>query len=392
MLWTLVVCVLVSQSTRVAASRYDAGEDEDDEDADDTDGFDFLSTKLESIPKGVETAGSGACDVPGLVESVVKRGLVTPRPTIQSILQEHSRAASDVETRAFQGETLGYVTPWNNRGYDWAKQFRRKFTYIAPVWLQIREDSKTKTPIITGSHDIDDQWVADVRGGDGKGPKLVPRVVYERNRLNSNDVPVIIDLLVKLARERALDGFVFEIPIIPGTMDMLLRVGEALQDADKLLLLVLTRSSNEGALPVTHEMLIDLLPVVHRFTMNAYDYHLPGPNAPLDWIESTLEHFTDNEKPKILMGIPFYGYDGHDAIVGSSFAQTLKTHAGSRLQWDGSAHECLYRYTGDDEQRHVVYYPCLQFLADRLQLFQDHGVGVAVWELGQGLEYFYDLL
>lgn len=68
--------------------------------------------------------------------------------------------------KQFRGETLGYVTPWNNKGYDWAKQFRSKFTYISPVWLQLREDSD-HVPIITGTHDIDSQWVKDVKYGVG---------------------------------------------------------------------------------------------------------------------------------------------------------------------------------------------------------------------------------
>lgn len=145
--------------------------------------------------------------------------------------------------KAFSGETLGYVTPWNSRGYDFAKLFRHKFTYISPVWLQIREDGKENTPMVTGTHDIDPQWIQAVRGADGRGPKVVPRVVYERNKLASTDVPLIITQLLDLAEKNAFDGIVFEIPVVEGTMDLLLRMGEAFQEAKKLLLLVLIRST-----------------------------------------------------------------------------------------------------------------------------------------------------
>ena len=45
----------------------------------------------------------------------------------------------------------------NNKGYDNAKIFNRKFTYVSPVWLQIKpklQGTKISTEI-TGKHDID---------------------------------------------------------------------------------------------------------------------------------------------------------------------------------------------------------------------------------------------
>jgi len=43
---------------------------------------------------------------------------------------------------------------WNSRGYDVAKLFAHKFTYISPVWLQIHRRSSTSF-IVQGAHDID---------------------------------------------------------------------------------------------------------------------------------------------------------------------------------------------------------------------------------------------
>ncbi|KAG2524888.1 hypothetical protein JM16_004757 [Phytophthora kernoviae] len=385
------------------------GDDEIDEvEEDDDDEFDFVSSNLEFVKSddlvevqcdGQECAADSG-DTSGLIPSVFARGLVTSKPKPRRILEEHSRAGTQL-SKQFEGETLGYVTPWNNRGYDWAKQFRNKFTYISPVWLQVREDPK-KVPIITGTHDINQEWVQEVKYGvnkkdNGEGPAMVPRVVYERNRLASEDVPVIIEKMLSLVEEHNFDGMVFEIPVMAGTVDMLQHMGRAFQEAQKMLILVLTKSSNDvnlrGELAVTHEIFAELAPLVHRFSMNAYDFRTPGPNAPYSWLKATLEKMSPLQRQKILLGIPFYGYDNNDPIIGRTYIESLKENDVAKIRWDATAHECQHVYTSvGTGSPHVVFYPCLQFLQDRLALYQEFDVGAAIWELGQGLDFFYDLL
>ena len=50
------------------------------------------------------------------------------------------------------------------------------------------------------------------------------------------------------------------------------------------------------------------------------------------------------------------------------------------------------RYKDGSEWQHSVYYPTLKGIAERLGALRTLGVGVAVWELGTGLDYWWDLL
>lgn len=101
--------------------------------------------------------------------NVFDRGLVDDEePLGKDILVESGAYYKDTTDRNFNGTVLGYVTPWNNHGYDVAKIWGSKFSQISPVWLQVVRVDDQKYEI-RGTHDIDAGWISDVRkAGNGR--------------------------------------------------------------------------------------------------------------------------------------------------------------------------------------------------------------------------------
>ena len=93
----------------------------------------------------------------------------------------------------------------------------------------------------------------------------------------------------------------------------------------------------------------------------------------------------------VLLGLPFYGYDNRSALVGKQYLDVLRENTVSiRFNAKWREHETVYR---DASNRvHSIFYPTLQFLQDRIDLAEKVKCGIGIWELGQGLDNFMDLL
>src|SRR3989338_8865417 len=102
--------------------------------------------------------------------SVAQRGLVTELSKPRSIVKEHARVG-DAAVHRFGGKTLGFVTPWNARGYEFAERFAGKLDYVVPVWHQLvarlpsgpHSDRPKQPPFrLAGSENVDLDWVRRV--------------------------------------------------------------------------------------------------------------------------------------------------------------------------------------------------------------------------------------
>ncbi|KAJ3596216.1 hypothetical protein NHX12_002625 [Muraenolepis orangiensis] len=321
--------------------------------------------------------------------SVLERGLVVSDPQWRDIVREEKRYCSHIK-RTFQGQVLGYITPWNSHGYDVAKIFGSKLTSVSPVWLQVRRRGKDSYDV-TGLHDHDP----------------VPRLLFDgwsyqdyMSVLEDEDeIEELASELVDVAKTEGFDGFTLELWSQLGgnkrreLVHLIKHVCETLKDKKLDCFLVIPPA-------LTREEFEQLAPVVDGFSLMTYDYSAaesPGPSSPLPWIkECVLQLSPSNQwRQKILLGLNMYGMDfssqGADPILGGRYIDVLRDIR-PKLLWDDYAGEHYFNYKRNNGVKCKMYYPTLKSLSMRISLATSLGTGVSMWELGQGLDYFYDLL
>jgi chitinase domain-containing protein 1 len=73
--------------------------------------------------------------------------------------------------------------------------------------------------------------------------------------------------------------------------------------------------------------------------------------------------------------------------MASNYLELLRKESRSPISWDAHSKEHRLVDSGG-----FLWYPSLLSLLYRLQLAEEMGVGIAIWELGQGLDQFLDVL
>ncbi|CAN1793828.1 Protein THYLAKOID RHODANESE-LIKE, chloroplastic [Linum perenne] len=341
----------------------------------------------------------------------------------REILEEHSEVSENGSQRHYEYPVLGYITPWNSKGYDIAKMFTDKFTHLSPVWYDLK--SQGSELVLEGRHNADRGWISELREENGDA-LVLPRVVLEafpqellkKRKLRNR----AIELIVTECLEMEYDGIVLESwsrwagygvlhdpEMRNKALQFVKKLGNKLHSANSawnsdqpLQLIYVIGPPHSEQLQVhdfTSNDLQTLSSAVDGFSLMTYDFsnpQNPGPNAPLKWIRLTLQLLLNQNAdaqslaPKIFLGINFYGNDfslsedsgGGGAILGHDYLSLLDKYR-PQLQWEEKSAEHFFLYVDDNGKRHAVFYPTLASISVRLEEAKAWGTGVSIWEIGQ---------
>lgn len=357
--------------------------------------------------------------------SVKDRKLVKKSITSSEILKNHAKYCQQCSTvKSFKNKVLGYVTPWNSHGYDIAKIFGNKIDYISPVWLQIKRIGRRKYTL-TGTHDIDSSWIDQVKQNSNNTASLVPRILFEKLKMedlhalfnDEKEIDALAKMLVDKSLEYKFDGYVFEIYLQLGGQGkheinhLLTDLANTLHENNKFLILVIpppiTNIDKPGRAIFDKDDFDQLKDHIDGFSIMTYDYSshnaIISANSPINWVEKNILYLTDDPiyREKILLGLNFYGTKFEldqsgkprsqpEPMVGNSFVDLIKNNE-VEFKYDEKSAEHV-AIVKDLNGQTVIFYPSLYSIIKRVELAEKLGTGLSIWELGQGLDYFYDLL
>uniref|UniRef100_A0A0N5C363 Chitinase domain-containing protein 1 n=1 Tax=Strongyloides papillosus TaxID=174720 RepID=A0A0N5C363_STREA len=343
------------------------------------------------------------------------------------IIQNGNKLSNDERILKFP-ITLGYVTPWNNKGYDIAKLAAKKFTHIVPVWFQI-VPSSSSVCTIEGTHDIDRSWINEIKN-NSPNTKILPRFLLDKWNKNLW-ISVLQDDNLQRECGKILRNFVLRNDFDGVVLEVYLQSLMILQDYAITETIALIEMWSSMIREKELEVIIPLPPAYHfdqknskpgdiklafsniynseQFKMIAntvdyvnimtYDFHGEGMMSPKFWIEKNINYITDNlesdVKEKILLGINYYGSiyneNGVTPILWRDFDKYMvDENSYSDIKWNEIS---LENYITARNKREIIYFPTKDSLSTRFKYVEENNLGgVAIWELGQGYNYFTELL
>jgi len=243
--------------------------------------------------------------------------------------------------------------------------------------------------------------------------------------MSSRKKTTLYRTLVKEINNQNYDGVVLDmgyfsfstVPYRKSLLEFFEKLSDSLHAANKLLFYVVPDHRGSGRQLFEAKDLKELSKFVDRFSLMTYDFSVGtetprnGAISPLWWVvhnmRSLLLHNEKSLSHKLLVGLNFYGYQytiqdkdssltEPAAILGPQFLKLIASptdiKSNRKMNWDSANHENYLSFKTKKGISHIVYYPTLKSIQARLEKIEQLGCGVSIWEIGQGLSYFYELL
>ncbi|NPV52861.1 MAG: SH3 domain-containing protein [Firmicutes bacterium] len=133
--------------------------------------------------------------------------------------------------------------------------------------------------------------------------------------------------------------------------------------------------------------------ICDKIMIMTYDEHGPfsgpGPVASASWVEKVIKYaITQIPRPKIMMGVPAYGYDwpigwgGQARAVSHQQALRIAQSHGIRPLWHDEAKAPYFRYSSGNSRREV-WFENESSIAAKIAIAKKYDLrGIAIWRLG----------
>ena len=342
-------------------------------------------------------------------------------PTVSEIKNQLIKTNFDNEKK-YPLKTLGYITPWNKEGYEYVEKYTKKFDIVSPTWFELKSDELDGEfqIILDGSNNIDSAYMKRIKKNN---PNLL---ILPRLHAGFNDqtfyklwfqksVDQFIKVLERRIKYNKFDGYVFDCIYLwfnenllnQFTNQLLPKMGKLMKKLNKTLIMTIVPYFPQNV--INKETFKKIATYVDYFNIMTYDYgqyriSIDKFLSPISWIKDTINYYVDaadKDKTellkKILLGIPYYGYayDGRNnnqegSVTGKQFMNIFhQKEKNLKINYDKNQEEYHFD-TGDGK---MISFPLNNFLNKRLELTKNLNLGgCGIWEIGNGLEEFLELL
>jgi chitinase domain-containing protein 1 len=357
--------------------------------------------------------------------------------TVDSILTKYN-TCNNCDHKISNVETLAYVTPWNEDGYEAAIKYWHKFNYIAPAWYEIHiQNDINNTLNLTISGNANRLFLENLKDYDVKSiitPQFEIREPFDNKAyrsflVNDTNVSALGDAIYD---RLSLYNFTYCIVNILKNGSKILKQNMSdYPEYRRLQILVVDRIVKYLILKRIRTLIVipkvdysespdfktdDLLLLfrnVHRFIIITNDFSddSPGPNSPIRWVRrninnvisglpdnTTVEEYREYKK-KLMFCIPLFAWEfvptsqaskGYEsrALKGPELIEILRTKQ-PKLTWEENHGELRLEYKNDTVEL-TTYYNSQESIIEKIKLASRLGTGVMLWELGQGLPFDYE--